>query len=195
MKTIQLGSTVVVKTVITSAGDNEVLSGDDDVLEFTCGKHQIFEGVESAVMGLSVGEIAYVQLEPEEHVGDYDTEFLRVELREHFPDNIEEGMLFEGLPSERDAQELAHDPEHAQRIYLVTDVTDEAVVLDGNHPLAGMALRFQLTVVSIDDAAPEGVEYVEDVAGVDEVDDIAETDETAADAADFAPNFKAIGRT
>lgn len=150
MKKIQLGSIVVVKTIITAAADNEVLSGEDDVLEFTCGKNQIFEAVEAAVMGLSVGDIAYVQLEPEEHVGEYETELLKVEERSLFPDNLEEGMLFEGLPTDSDLLNASDEPELAQRIYLVTDVTDEAVVLDGNHPLAGMALKFQLTVVSID---------------------------------------------
>jgi FKBP-type peptidyl-prolyl cis-trans isomerase SlyD len=102
-------------------------------------------------MGLSVGDIAYVQLEPEEHVGEYETEFLRVEERSLFPDNLEEGMLFEGLPRDSDLLNSTDESELVQRIYLVTDVTDDAVVLDGNHPLAGMALKFQLTVVSIDD--------------------------------------------
>jgi FKBP-type peptidyl-prolyl cis-trans isomerase SlyD len=173
MKKIQIGSAVIVKVVITSAGDNEILSGEDDTLEFVCGQNQIFEGVENAVIGLAVGEIAYVQLEPEEHVGDYDAELVRMEDRQGFPDNIEEGMLFEGLPNDNNGDETGkttppHDPEHAERIYLVTDVTDEVVVLDGNHPLAGMALKFQLTVVSIDAPTP-----------------IAET-------AEFAPNFDAI---
>lgn len=156
MKKIQLGSTVVIKTIITAAADNEILSGEDDVLEFTCGKNQIFEAVEAAVMGLSVGDIAYVQLEPEEHVGEYETELLKVEERSLFPDNLEEGMLFEGLPTDSDLLNASDEPELAQCIYLVTDVTDDVVVLDGNHPLAGMAIKFQLTVVSVDDESPVG---------------------------------------
>lgn len=151
MKKIQLGSTVVIKTVITAAADNQTLSGEDDILEFTCGKNQIFEAIETAVIGLSIGEIAYVQLEPEEHVGEYETEFLRIEPRNLFPDHLEEGMLFEGLPAGSHAVHGLDESESNQRIYLVTDITDEAVVLDGNHPLAGMALKFQLTVMSIDD--------------------------------------------
>jgi FKBP-type peptidyl-prolyl cis-trans isomerase SlyD len=168
MKKIQQGSVVVLNALVTTAGEGEVISGEDDTLEFTCGKGEIFEAVEKAVIGLAVGEVAYVQLEPEEHVGDYDAELVRVEERTGFPDAVEEGMMFEGLPNE---SELDINPEHAKRIYLVTDVTDDVVVLDGNHPLAGIALKFKLTVASIDaPIAPE------------------------SHSTDFAPNFKAISR-
>lgn len=168
MKTIQQGSRVVLNALVTTAGENEVISGEDDTLEFTCGKNEIFEAVEKAVMGLSVGQEAYVQLEPEEHVGDYDAELVRVEERVGFPDAVEEGMMFEGLPSD---SELDLNPEHAKRIYLVTDVTDDVVVLDGNHPLAGIALKFKLTVASIDAVEKSEIHPT-----------------------DFAPNFKAISR-
>jgi FKBP-type peptidyl-prolyl cis-trans isomerase SlyD len=168
MKKIQQGSVVVLGALVTTAGEGDVISGEDDTLEFTCGKGEIFEAVEKAVIGLAEGEVAYVQLEPEEHVGDYDPELVRVEERTGFPDNVEEGMMFEGLPNETAVEA---NPEHAKRIYLVTDVTDDVVVLDGNHPLAGIALKFKLTVASIDaPVAPE------------------------SHPTDFAPNFKAISR-
>ncbi len=169
MKKIQQGSVVVLNALVTTAGEGDVISGEDDTLEFTCGKSEIFEAVEKAVLGMGVGDIAYVQLEPEEHVGDYDPELVRVEERTGFPDNVEEGMMFEGLPN--DVHDANIDPDHAKRIYLVTDVTDDVVVLDGNHPLAGIALKFKLTVASIDaPVAPE------------------------SHPTDFAPNFKAISR-
>ena len=156
MKKIQTGSTVVLHAIVTTAGEGELMSGEDDTLEFICGKDQVFTAVEAAVMGLAVGEVAYVQLEPEEHVGEYDPELVRVEERESFPDNVEEGMMFEGLPNEVNA-----DPDQAKRLFLVTDTTDDVVVLDGNHPLAGIALKFKLTVKSID--APVVDEPVEEV--------------------------------
>lgn len=178
-KTIQTGSRVVLNALVTTAGENEVISGEDDTLEFTCGQHEIFEAVEKAVMGMKEGEVAYVQLEPEEHVGEYDAELVRVEERTGFPDAVEEGMMFEGLPSESDLDLNPDGGEtFAKRIYLVTDVTDDVVVLDGNHPLAGIALKFQLTVASID--APETEQL--------------DAQRHAADKPSFAPNFKAISR-
>lgn len=182
MKTIQQGSAVVLHAWVTTAGEGEVISGEDDTLEFVCGQNQIFEAIESAVLGKTEGDIVYVQLEPEQHVGDYDAELVRVEERTGFPDNVEEGMLFEGLPNGADAHT---DPDHAKRIYLVTDVTDEVVVLDGNHPLAGIALKFKLTVRSIDAAQEETKEQTQDQT---------QDPNTVAGSAAFAPNFKAITR-
>ena len=164
MKKIQVGSTVVLHTVVTTAGEGEVISGEDDTLEFTVGQGQIFAAIEAAVMGMAEGEVAYVQLEPEEHVGEYDPELVRVEERTGFPDNVEEGMMFEGLPNGVAAQDDGADADQDKRIFLVTDTTDEVVVLDGNHPLAGMALRFKLTVQSID--APVEVEPEENTVVV-----------------------------
>jgi FKBP-type peptidyl-prolyl cis-trans isomerase SlyD len=175
--TIQLGSAVVLHAEVTTAGEGEVISGEHDLLEFVCGEGQIFEAIEQAVMGKVEGDIVYVQLEPEQHVGEYDAELVRVEERTGFPDALEEGMMFEGLPNGLDAHaEL--DPDHAKRIYLVTDVTDDVVVLDGNHPLAGIALRFKLVVESINKPAPEG-ETAPEVVAPD---------------TGFAPNFKSISR-
>ena len=64
-------------------------------------------------------------LEPEDAFGEYDAELLRVEPRDRFPETLEVGMQFEGVPGEAE--------EEAQ-IYTVTDITDDAVVVDGNHP-------------------------------------------------------------
>lgn len=177
-QTIQLGSAVVLHATVTTAGEGEVISGEHDLLEFICGEGQIFEAIEQAVMGKVEGDIVYVQLEPEEHVGEYDAELVRVEERTGFPDALEEGMMFEGLPNGADAH-TALDSDHAKRLYLVTDVTDEVVVLDGNHPLAGIALRFKLVVESVH--LPSAAER----AG-----EPAEPSATG----DFALNFKAISR-
>ena len=176
MKKIQQGSAVVLHAVVTTAADGEIISGDDDTLEFVVGQGQIFEAIELAVMGLTEGDITYVQLEPEEHVGEYDSELVRVEERTGFPDNVEEGMMFEGLPN--GISNPGDNPDQDKRFFLVTDTTDDVVVLDGNHPLAGMALRFKLTVRSID-------------APVD-----AEPDENTVVVAPtgFASNFKEISR-
>lgn len=175
--TIQAGAAVVLHAVVTTAGEGEEISGEHDLLEFVCGEGQIFEAIEQAVMGKMEGDIVYVQLEPEEHVGEYDAELVRVEERTGFPDALEEGMMFEGLPNGADAAS-GLDADHAKRIYLVTDVTDEVVVLDGNHPLAGIALRFKLTVESINQPAPA-----------------APSAETSSEPEKvFATNFKAISR-
>jgi FKBP-type peptidyl-prolyl cis-trans isomerase SlyD len=106
------------------------------------GYGQMFEALERALEGKSAGESLLLQLEPEQAFGDYDAELLRVEPLERYGEGVAVGMEIE-----EDAQ-----------LYTVTDVADGKVVLDANHPLAGMALRFQVEIISIRKAQPEEIE-------------------------------------
>jgi FKBP-type peptidyl-prolyl cis-trans isomerase SlyD len=106
------------------------------------GYGQMFEALERALEGKSAGESLLMQLEPEQAFGDYDAELLRVEPLERYGEGVAVGMEIE-----EDAQ-----------LYTVTDVADGKVVLDANHPLAGMALRFQVEIISIRKAQPEEIE-------------------------------------
>ncbi len=108
----------------------------------------VFPGIEAALAGHDVGYATRVHLEPEDSFGDYDAELVRLASRSQFPDNLEIGMTFEGVPGEDDEDLL----------YIVTDMTDEAVVLDANHPLAGMSLRFDIEVVDVRAASEDEIE-------------------------------------
>jgi FKBP-type peptidyl-prolyl cis-trans isomerase SlyD len=108
----------------------------------------VFPKIEASLAGHPVGYSTSLYLEPEDTFGDYDASLLRVEPRDRFPAALEPGMTFDSVPGEPPDGEL----------YTVTDVTDEAVVLDGNHPLAGMALRFDLTIEDLHHASAEEIE-------------------------------------
>ncbi|RBL66045.1 peptidylprolyl isomerase, partial [Pseudomonas sp. MWU13-2625] len=69
-----------------------------------------------------------------------------------FPEPLEVGMQFEGTPEDG-------DEEVDSLIYTVTDIAEDKVVLDGNHPLAGMALRFALTVKDVREATEDEIEH------------------------------------
>ena len=126
----------------------EALEPDEREFTYLQGGHgAVFPGIEAALAGQEVGYEVSVFLEPEEAFGDYDAQLLRIAPRGAFPDALELGMTFEGVPGEPDDDGL----------YTVTDFTDEAVVLDANHPLAGMALRFDLSVVDVRGATEEEV--------------------------------------
>jgi FKBP-type peptidyl-prolyl cis-trans isomerase SlyD len=107
----------------------------------------VFPKVEAALLGQPVGYATTLYLEPEDTFGDYDASLLRIAPREKFPAGLEAGMTFESVPGEAPDGEL----------YTVTDLTDDAVVLDGNHPLAGMALRFDLEVEDVREATEEEI--------------------------------------
>jgi FKBP-type peptidyl-prolyl cis-trans isomerase SlyD len=105
----------------------------------------IFPRVEEALDGKDVGYECQVSLEPQDAFGDYEAELVRMESRELFPSNVNVGMQFEG----------AQEDGSGTRIYTVTDVTPEQVVVDGNHPLAGRSLVFSCTVTEVRQASTE----------------------------------------
>ncbi len=94
-----------------------------------------------------------MQLEPEHAFGDYDAELVFFEQRSLFPPEVEPGMQFDTLPEGYTTQGLPADA-----IFTVTEVYPSHVVLDGNHPLAGIALRLDLTVRDVREASAEEVE-------------------------------------
>jgi FKBP-type peptidyl-prolyl cis-trans isomerase SlyD len=101
----------------------------------------LLPGLERAVEGKAPGETVSVQLEPEDAFGEYDADLLRLEPAERYGEGIAAGM----------------EVEEDGSLYLVTDVAGGKVVLDGNHPLAGMALRFVLEVLAVRIAKPEEI--------------------------------------
>lgn len=112
--------------------------------EFFFGGEDLLPKVEEALLGRNVGHEAQLHLEPEHAFGDYDPELVCFEARELFPEAVEPGMQFEGLP---EGAQTGHMPVEA--IYTVTEVYPSHVVLDANHPLAGIALRIHLKVVGV----------------------------------------------
>lgn len=132
------------------------------------GYDNIFPAVETALEGHRTGDKIEVRLEPEDAFGDYDEELLRVEPRSAFPQSVEVGMQFEGMPGEEsgagESSQGDEGDEGDEPIYTVTDIADDKVVLDGNHPLAGAALNFVCTVVSVRLATADEIEqgYAED---------------------------------
>ena len=114
----------------------------DTPVEFLVGGSDLLPKIEEALQGLSTGAALELHLEPEEAFGDFDDTLLFLEPRHLFPPEIEEGMTFEGsaLPAG------THPQAPRDALYTITDIYPEHVVLDGNHPLSGIALRLSLTV-------------------------------------------------
>jgi FKBP-type peptidyl-prolyl cis-trans isomerase SlyD len=122
-------------------------------IEFFYGGSDLLPKVEEALAGQEVGYEAWLHLEPEHAFGDYDAELVCFEDRGLFPPNVEPGMQFEGLPEGSVTENMPADA-----IYTVTEVYETHVVLDGNHPLAGMALRLHVKVRDVREATEEELE-------------------------------------
>ena len=130
--------------------DGQPLDEEGARIVYLHGYGGIFPKVEEALEGKDVGHEMSLTLDPEDAFGDYDAELLRVEPRERFPETLEVGMRFEGVPGER---------EDEARIYTVTDIAVDKVVVDGNHPLAGERLWFKCSVKDVRDATEEEIQH------------------------------------
>jgi FKBP-type peptidyl-prolyl cis-trans isomerase SlyD len=124
-----------------------------DPVEFFYGGDDLLAKVEEALLGQSEGFEAALHLEPEHAFGDYDANLVFFEARDVFTGHIEPGMQFDGPPEGVTTAGLPADA-----IYTVTEVYDSHVVLDGNHPLAGIALNLALKVRAVREATEEEVE-------------------------------------
>ena len=145
---IERGTVVSLEYEVRNASGEQLEEQDSRLAYLHGGYGGIFPKVEEALEGQEVGHEFAITLEPEDAFGEYDAELLRVEPRSRFPDTLEVGMQFEGVPGEG-----AEDDE--TRIYTVTDVAADKVVVDANHPWAGERLWFKCTVREVRKATRE----------------------------------------
>ncbi len=124
-----------------------------DPVEFFVGGSDLLAKVEEVLIDQEAGFQTLLHLEPEHAFGDYDSELVFFEPRDIFPEGVEPGMQFDGLPEGAQTPDMPADA-----VYTVTEVYPAHVVLDGNHPLAGMALRLDLTVRDVREATEEEIE-------------------------------------
>jgi FKBP-type peptidyl-prolyl cis-trans isomerase SlyD len=131
----------------------DVLDVLEEPVEFLVGGDDLFAVIESALLGHEPGARVQLQLEPEQAFGDFNDQLLFLEPRNLFPERIEEGMTFDGA-----ALPAGVNPDMPRdAIYTVSEIYPEHLVLDGNHPLAGIALRLDLTVRSVREATEEEI--------------------------------------
>ena len=126
----------------------EVLDELEEPVEFLLGGNDLLAKIEEALQGHEAGDKAELHLEPESAFGDYDENLVFLELRKIFPTELEEGMTFDGAALPTGAS--GDTPQ--DKISTVTEIYPDHVVLDGNHPLAGIALRLSLKVDSVREA-------------------------------------------
>lgn len=108
-------------------------------LEFVMGGGTIIPGFETALEGRAVGDKVSVTIAPEQAYGERNDEMIILVPRAEVPEHIEpeEGMWLQIAVDEGDLD------------VVISRVTDEEVELDGNHPLAGKALNFEIEVVDL----------------------------------------------
>ena len=115
-------------------------SAGRDPLEFTLGEGRIIPGFEAAVVGMNPGDTKTVTIPSDQAYGQRREEAVQQFPREMIPQHIE---LQIGM------QLQANSPDGQPIVLRVTDIAEETVTLDGNHPLAGQNLVFDLELVEV----------------------------------------------
>ena len=130
--------------------NNQLIDKTEEPIAYLHGGYDgIFPLVEEALHGKAVGEEVDVTLSPDDAFGEQDPELVRIEPLNVFPVEVEVGMMFE-----------ADDPETGDTlVYRVTDIADGKAVVDGNHPLAGMKIRFKATVEAVREATADEIAH------------------------------------
>ena len=142
--------TVVTLTYIVNDLDGKLLEQSEEPISYLHGGYDnIFPLVEQELEGKQVGDKVNIKLQPADAFGEYEQDLVRMEPREVFPDTIEIGMQFVGSPMDGDEEML----------YTVTDIAEEKVVVDGNHPYAGQSVHFQCEVTEVRAASADEVSH------------------------------------
>ncbi|MRV76575.1 peptidylprolyl isomerase [Duganella sp. FT92W] len=148
---IAKNTVVTVNYKLSDAQNNLIEDGRQPMVYLHGGYENTLPKIEEELDGKEAGYSSTIQIEPEDAFGDYDASLVKVEPRNRLPEPLEVGMQFEGMPEGDDGEDAM--------IFTVTEIADDKVVLDGNHPLAGMALRFELTVVDVRAATDEEIAH------------------------------------
>ncbi len=140
-------NTVVTLDYAVKDPQHEIVDPGERPLVYLHGTGGVFPKLEAALDGKTVGDTLVVHLEPDEAFGEYDDELVTTELLENLPEGVLVGMQLEGTG------------EHGRHIMSITEIADGRAVLDGNPPLAGLALVFSCTVSAVRPATPEELEH------------------------------------
>ncbi len=130
----------------------EILDTMEEPAQFLMGGTDLLAKIEEALQGHEPGDQLDLHLEPQDAFGDYDDRLLFLEPRHLFPEQLEEGMGFEGLPAG------CNPAAPKDRLYFVSDIYPDHVVMDANHPLAGIALRILLKVHEVREAEEDEID-------------------------------------
>lgn len=142
---------VVVIDYTLKDNDGEVIDSSEGggPLAYLHGAGNIVEGLEEALTGKETGEEVHASIEPAKAYGErYE------EMKQDVPKE-----LFGGVESIEVGMQFQSETEQGPVLVTVVAVSDEMVTVDGNHPLAGVHLNFDVTIREVRDASAEEIEH------------------------------------
>lgn len=149
--TVVANDTVVSIHYTLTNEQGEVLDkSDGEPLAYLHGHHNIIPGLENALVGKTVGDKLTVTVEPKDGYGEYLAEAVQEVPRANFQgvDNISVGMQFQTQTEDGHVM-----------LVTVKDVNDDVVIVDGNHPLAGVSLTFDVEITEVRAATADEIAH------------------------------------
>ena len=149
MAEIQNDQVVSFHYTLTDANGTVIDKSEGQPLVYLHGAGNIIPGLENALAGKNVGDKLVVNVPAAEGYGEYSAELVQEVPRNMFQgvEDIQAGMQFQAQTDD------------GIQVVTVKDVTDEHVIVDGNHPLAGQDLNFDVEIVEIRDASQEELDH------------------------------------
>ncbi|MBC8019129.1 MAG: peptidylprolyl isomerase [Verrucomicrobia bacterium] len=149
MKQIVKNTVVTLSYDVTDTDGNVLDAGEEPLMYLHGGYDDVFAAIEQALQGKSVGDSVAVKKQPDQAYGEYDADLVLIESLDALPQPLTIGMQIEGEPEDAPEEVI---------FYRVTDIAEGKAVLDGNHPLAGIALVFTGTITAVRPASPSEIE-------------------------------------
>lgn len=135
------GSSVTLHYTIQLEDGSRIGNQKPMSMSFTIGGEEVFPVLEEAVIGMGVSEVRSVTVNPEQGYGEYDDNLVLQVERKVFPDDMP-------LVPGRTVQYQTRDGKRSN--YIIQEVSEDRVTLDGNHPLAGQKLIYEMELQKID---------------------------------------------
>jgi FKBP-type peptidyl-prolyl cis-trans isomerase SlyD len=142
----------VVEFEYTLKDDNgKILDTSDgaEPLAYLHGYHNIVPGLEKVMEGKKANDSFNVKVIPEEGYGSWSEEMVKEVPKEQL----------KGIPNLKLGLQLQAETPHGIHVFSVSEIKEDVVILDGNHPLAGANLNFSIKVISVRKASPEEIAH------------------------------------
>jgi len=145
---IEKNTAVTLRYKVTDASRKTLDEGADPMVYLHGGYGNTFAKIEAALEGQAKGYQTVVELQPQDAFGERDDTLLQTIPKSEFPPGVKVGGSLQG-----------QDASGASRVFTVIKIKGDKVLLDGNHPMAGRALRFALTVADVRAASAVEIEH------------------------------------
>jgi len=146
MKTADWGKFIRIQfTIMLDDGSIVGDAKEKTPLNFKLGDGKILSSLEKELVGMQVNEIRKIEIVPEDAYGEYNKELVLRVKKENFPPDIE-------LVVGKAVQYQNRDGERVN--FMVNALDDDTVTIDGNHPLAGLKLTYEVELLECLDKAP-----------------------------------------